>query len=78
MVHHEVQQYNELKLAFGGQEAGASIVEKGVKDKVAEVALHFSKGGLRFDGSIFNDMFQPNPSLANTRQTLEIPLFLGD
>jgi hypothetical protein len=69
------QQYNELKLAFGGQEAGATIVEKGQKDGVAEVSLHFSKGGLRFDGSIFSDMFQPNPSLSNTRQTLEIPLF---
>jgi hypothetical protein len=68
-------QYNELKLAFGGQEAGATIVEKGVKDGVAEVSLHFSKGGLRFDGSIFSDMFQPNPSLADTKQTLEIPLF---
>jgi hypothetical protein len=69
------QQYNELKLAFGGQEAGATIVEKGQKDGVAEVSLHFSKGGLRFDGSIFSDMYQPNPSLSNIRQTLEIPLF---
>lgn len=69
------KQYNELKLAFGGQEAGASVVEKGVKDNVAEVTLLFSKGGLRFDGSLFNDMFQPNPSLANSKQTLEIPLF---
>ena len=69
------KQYNELKLAFGGQEAGATIVEKGEKDGVAEVTLLFSKGGVRFDGSIFNEMFQPNPSLANTKQTLEIPLF---
>jgi hypothetical protein len=69
------KQYNELKLAFGGQEAGASIVEKGEKDGVAEVTLLFSKGGVRFDGSIFNEMFQPNPSLADTKQTLEIPLF---
>jgi hypothetical protein len=69
------KQYNELKLAFGGQEAGATIVDKGEKDGVAEVSLLFSKGGVRFDGSIFNDMFQPNPSLANTKQTLEIPLF---
>ena len=69
------KQYNELKLAFGGQEAGATIVEKGEKDGVAEVTLLFSKGGIRFDGSLFNDMFQPNPSLANTKQTLEIPLF---
>jgi hypothetical protein len=69
------KQYNELKLAFGGQEAGATVVEKGEKGGVAEVTLLFSKGGLRFDGSIFNDMFQPNPSLANAKQTLEIPLF---
>ena len=71
------KQYNELKLAFGGQEAGATMVEKGEKDGIAEVTLLFSKGGLRFDGSIFSDMFQPNPSLANTSQTLEIPLFWG-
>jgi hypothetical protein len=69
------KQYNELKLAFGGQEAGASVVEKGEKNGVAEVTLLFSKGGLRFDNSLFNDMFQPNPSLANSKQTLEIPLF---
>ena len=37
--------------------------------------MHFSKAGLRFDGSIFNDALAPNPSLAKAKQTLEIPLF---
>ena len=70
------KQYNELKLALRRAGGRGHVVEEGTrKTGWPRSSLLFSKEGLRFDGSIFSDMFQPNPSLANTKQTLEIPLF---
>jgi hypothetical protein len=70
------KQYNELKLLFGGQEAGVTVqTQADAVGGAVPVKLIFSKEGMRFDGSIFSDMFQPNPGLNKGKSSLEIPLF---
>jgi hypothetical protein len=70
------KQYGELKLTLGGQEAGVTVKAQGEpKGGASQVNVLFSKEGLRFDGSIFSDMFQPNPTLAKGKQSLEVALF---
>ena len=70
------KQYGELKLSFGGQEAGVIIQLQGDgSGGTVPVKLIFSKDGMRFDGSIFSDIFQPNPSLNKGKSSLELPLF---
>jgi hypothetical protein len=75
--YHDVyKSYLDLKLALAGQEAGISIQLPGeVGGGTTRVNLLFSKDGLRFDGSIFNDALHPNPSLSSAKQSLEVPLF---
>jgi hypothetical protein len=68
--------YLDLKLALAGQEPGFSIQLPGADPGgITRVNLLFSKEGLRFDGSIFNDALQPNPSLSRAKQSLDVPLF---
>jgi len=70
------KQYGELKLSFGGQEAGVSVQpQPDSKGGTVQVKLIFSKEGMRFDGSIFSDMVQPNPTLNKGKSSLELPLF---
>jgi hypothetical protein len=70
------KQYMDLKLALGGQEAGVTVEPQGdSKGGVSQIKLLFSKAGTRFDGSIFTDALQPNPSLASGKQSLEFPTF---
>jgi hypothetical protein len=70
------KQYGELKLLFGGQEAGVTVEEQSeATGGTVPVKLIFSKEGMRFDGSIFADIFQPNPSLNKGKSSLELPLF---
>jgi hypothetical protein len=70
------KQYGELKLLFGGQEAGVTIQPQGdMTTETVRVKLIFSKDGMRFDGSIFADIFQPNPTLNKGKSSLELPLF---
>jgi hypothetical protein len=67
------KRYNELKLLFGGQEAGVTIQVVGEPSGgTAQVDMLFSKAGMRFDGSIFQDMFQPNPSLNGGKDSLQL------
>jgi hypothetical protein len=75
--YHDVyKSYLDLKLALAGQEPGISIQLPGeVGGGTTRVNLLFSKDGLRFDGSIFNDALTPNPSLSRAKQSLEVPLF---
>jgi hypothetical protein len=75
--YHDVyKSYMDLKLALAGQEAGISIQLPGAESGgTTPVNLRFSKDGLRFDGSIFNDALQPNPSLSQSKQSLDVPLF---
>ena len=75
--YHDVyKSYLDLKLALAGQEAGISIQLPGEdKGGTTRVNLLFSKDGLRFDGSLFNDALQPNPSLSRPSQSLDVPLF---
>jgi hypothetical protein len=68
--------YMDLRLALAGQEAGISIQLPGEdKGGATRVNLVFSKDGLRFDGSLFNDALQPNPTLSRSKQSLDVPLF---
>jgi hypothetical protein len=69
------KQYNELKLLFGGQEAGVVVQIEGAKGETVPVKLIFSKEGMRFDGSLFADIYQPNPNLNKGKSALELPLF---
>jgi hypothetical protein len=70
------RQYGDLKLALGGQEAGALAQTVGEdKDGKTQVKIIFSKAGVRFDGSIYSDALNPNPSLASSEQVLEFPVF---
>jgi hypothetical protein len=75
--YHDIyKSYMDLKLALAGQEAGISIQLPGAETGgTTRVNLLFSKDGLRFDGSLFNDALQPNPSLSQSKQSLEVPLF---
>lgn len=75
--YHDIyKSYMDLKLALAGQEAGISIQLPGAESGgTTRVNLLFSKDGLRFDGSIFNDALHPNPSLSQSKQSLEVPLF---
>jgi hypothetical protein len=71
-----IKQYNELKHALAGQEAGITVQPPGApQGGTTPVYVHFSSTGMRFDGSLFNDALQPNPSLAHAKQTLELCLF---
>ncbi len=68
--------YMDLKLTLAGQDAGITIQLPGEdKGGATRVNLTFSKDGLRFDGSIFNDALSPNPTLSRARQALDVPLF---
>ena len=69
------KQYNELKLLFGGQEAGVVVQIEGATGETVPVKLIFSKEGMRFDGSLFADIYQPNPNLNKGKSSLELPLF---
>jgi hypothetical protein len=70
------RQYGDLKMALGGQEAGVIVEPVGeAKGGEAQVKVHFSKSGTRFDGSIYSDALNPNPSLASGKDSLEVPLF---
>jgi hypothetical protein len=70
------KQYMDLRLALAGQDAGITIEPQGTPEGGrAKVKIVYSRGGTRFDGSIFIDALQPNPSLANAKQTLELSLF---
>jgi hypothetical protein len=70
------KQYGELKLLFGGQDAGVSVQPQAdASGGTVQNKLVFSKEGMRFDGSIFSDIFQPNPSLNKGKSSLEIPLY---
>jgi hypothetical protein len=68
--------YMDLKLTLAGQDAGITMqLPSEEKGGATRVNLTFSKDGLRFDGSIFNDALSPNPSLSRAKQSLDIPLF---
>jgi hypothetical protein len=70
------RQYGDLKLALGGQEAGILAQPAGEpKAGEAQVKMIFSKAGVRFDGSIYHDALNPNPTLSSGSQVLEVPLF---
>jgi hypothetical protein len=69
------KQYGELKLLFGGQDAGVTIQTGDAKGETVPVKLIFSKEGMRFDGSLFADIYQPNPNLNKGKSSLELPLF---
>ena len=70
------KQYGELKLLFGGQEAGVTVQTMGdAKGETVPVKLIFSKEGMRFDGSLFADIYQPNPNLNKGKSSIELPLF---
>jgi hypothetical protein len=69
------KQYGELKVLFGGQEAGVTVQTGDAKGDTVPVKLIFSKEGMRFDGSLFADIYQPNPSLNKGKSSLELPLF---
>lgn len=75
--YHDVyHSYLDLKLALAGQEPGTTIqLPSETSGGATRVNLLFSKDGLRFDGSIFNDALQPNPSLSSPKQSLQVPLF---
>jgi hypothetical protein len=75
--YHDVyKSYLDLKLALAGQEAGI-VIQVPVEDRggTTRVNVLFSKEGLRFDGAIFNDALQPNPSLSRSKTSLDVPLF---
>lgn len=70
------KQYGELKLSFGGQEAGVTVQPRAdAPGGTVQVKLLFSKEGMRFDGSLFADISQPNPTLNKGKSSLELPLF---
>ena len=69
------KQYNDLKMALAAQDPGITIEPPVTAGDETKTNVVFSKQGLRFDGSIFNDALQPNPSFAKAKQTLELPLF---
>jgi hypothetical protein len=70
------KQYLDLKTALGGQEAGITIEPQGTpQGGNTQVKVLYSKGGARFDGSLYTDALQPNPSRAHDPTTLELALF---
>jgi hypothetical protein len=70
------KEYMDLKLALGGQEAGVTVQPAGESQRGAtQVKLTFSKEGTRFDGSLFSDALNPNPSLSSAKQSLDVPIF---
>ncbi len=71
------KKYMTLKLALGGQEAVVNVQPQGdTRGGSALVVAHYSREGTRFEGPAFAETLQPVPSLSNSKQTLEVPLFL--
>jgi len=68
------KQLMELKLTLGGQDPGVTVQPPVAKDGASQVVVLFSKAGTRFDGSIFSDAYQPNPTLAKGKDSLEVTL----
>ena len=71
------KQLMELKLTLGRQDPGVTVQPPVAKDGASQVDVLFSKAGTRFDGSIFSDAYQPNPTLAQPRFS-GMSLVLGD
>jgi hypothetical protein len=70
------RKFNELKLAFGGEDPAVNIhVQGDTKGGSAMVVAIYSRQGSRIASPDFVESLAPIPSLSNSNQTLEMPLF---
>ncbi len=79
-----IRWYNDVYKALYGSQAGTgrrrrpgsqSSSRRGRRAGERGSTWCSRRTGLRFDGSLFNDALSPNPSLSNSKQSLEVPLF---
>jgi hypothetical protein len=70
------RKYNFLKFALAGEDPEVTIhVQGDTRGGAALVIATYSRKGTRIASSAFLESLQPIPSLSNSNQTLELPLF---
>jgi hypothetical protein len=70
------RKYNTLKLTLAGEEPAVNIQVQGdTRGASALVVAIYTRPGTRIASPSFMESLQPIPSLSNSNQTLELPLF---
>jgi hypothetical protein len=70
------EKYNSLKMALAGEVPGVTVhVQGDTRGGSALVIAMFSRQGTRIASSSFLESLEPIPSLSNSNQTFELPLF---
>jgi len=70
------KKYNFLKLALAGEDPAVTVrVQGDTRGGSALVVATYTKQGTRIASPEFLESLQPVPSLSNSNQTLELPLF---
>ena len=70
------RKYNYLKLALAGEDPAVNVQVQGdTRGGSALVIATYTRQGTRIASSAFMESLQPVPSLSNSNQTLELPLF---
>jgi hypothetical protein len=70
------RKYNLLKMALAGEDPAVTVQPQGdTRGASALVIATFSRQGTRIASPAFMESLQPVPSLSNSNQTMELPLF---